>query len=137
MIPPLEMLAKKISDDLLNSRKLGKSNPDNPVNAQTICTAYMALYQWEITDREIRAATKYLIENKIPIGSTLEGYYYVLKSEEWIPTKNMLLPKFLSMKSKIDLINEMEKEMAANEHGQLDIPLLKILDSELNLEKIT
>jgi hypothetical protein len=136
MIPTLEQLAKRISTDLFNSRKLAKSSPENPVTSQTMCTAYMALYKWEITDRETRAATKFLIEQKVPIGTTLEGCYWVLNSKEWEPTINMLMPKFLSIKSKIDLIKEMQSEMAAKEQGQLDIPLFKTLNNKLELERV-
>ena len=127
MIPSIEILAKQIAKDLKGSRLSEKSNPENPVTSQTMCTAYMALYKWEITDREIRGATKLLIEQNVPIGSTLSGYYYVLKSKEWDPTLSMLMPKFLSMKRKIDSIQEMQKEMAAREQGQMDLPLMKIL----------
>ena len=136
MIPTIENLAKQISTDLFNSRRLWKSSPENPVNAQTICTAYKALYDYDIEDREIRAATKLLIDQKVPIGSTLSGYYYVLKSDEWNLTLNMLMPKFLSIKSKIDLINEMKFEMAAKEAGQTEIPLMKTLNNNLDLEKV-
>ena len=136
MIPSIEILAKQIAKDLKGSRLSEKSNPENPVTSQTMCTAYMALYKWEITDREIRGATKLLIEQNVPIGSTLSGYYYVLKSKEWDPTLSMLMPKFLSIKSKIDLINEMKFEMAAKEAGQTEIPLMKTLNNNLDLEKV-
>lgn len=136
MIPDVRTLAKKISTDLFSSRKSGKSSPECPVTSQTMCTAYKALYQWDITDREIREATKLLVEERVPIGSTLHGYYYVLKSEEWQPTIDMLMPKFLSMKNKIESIRDMEKEMAAKEQGQLDIPLMEALNKKLDLEKI-
>jgi hypothetical protein len=76
-----------------------------------------------------------LIEQNVPIGSTLSGYYYVLKSKEWDPTLSMLMPKFLSMKRKIDSIQEMQKEMAAREQGQMDLPLMKILNNKLDLER--
>ena len=136
MIPTLEQLAKQISIDLYNSRKLGKSSPDNPVISDTICKAYKEKYDWEFESREVRAATKFLIEQKVPIGTTLDGCYYVLNSKEWEPTLNMLMPKFLSIKSKIDLINEMKLEMAAKEEGQMDLPIMKTLNEKLDLEKI-
>lgn len=137
MIPTLEQLAKQISSDLFNSRKLGKSSPENPVTSDTICKAYKEKYDWDLESREIRAATKHLIEQKIPIGTTLEGCYYVLNSNEWEPTLSMLLPKFLSMKRKIDSIQEMQQEMKARELGQEQLPLMKLLNDELNLEKVT
>jgi hypothetical protein len=136
MIPSVEVLAKQISNDLYKSRKMNKSNSENPVNALTICTSYKALFNWDLTDRDIREATKFLVENKVPIGSTLQGYYFVLFAKEWELTKAMLMPKFLSIKNKIDCINEMEKEMFAQEQGQLEIPLLKILDDKLELERV-
>ena len=132
--PSIEELAKRISIDLLNSRKLNKSSPANPVKSQTICTAYKALYDWDIDDRDIRATCYFLVENEVPIGSTLQGYYYVLKSDEWQNTKDMLLPKFLSMKKKIDSINKMEQEMALKEDGQTEI--FRTLDQQLGLEKV-
>lgn len=123
MIPTLEQLSKQISTDLYGSRKNGQSSPENPVIADTICKAYKDKYSWDIESREVRAATKFLIENKVPIGTTLEGCYYVLESKEWEPTLKMLYPKFLSIKSKIDSINEMKQEMALKESGceQLNI----------------
>ena len=142
MIPTVEILAKQISKDLYNSRKKGNSNPDNPVNAQTMCTAYHALYKWDVTDREIREATKYLVEEcepPVPIGTTLQGCYYVLVSDEWQPTLDMLLPKFLSMKRKIDAINKMRKEMAEKEAHQesLDFSAVgKLLNDKLDLQKV-
>ena len=136
MIPTLEQLAKQISIDLFNSRKLGKSSPDNPVTSDVICYQYKLKYDWDIESREVRAATKFLIEQKVPIGTTLDGCYYVLNSKEWEPTLNMLMPKFLSIKSKIDLINEMKLEMAAKEEGQMDLPIMKTLNEKLDLEKI-
>jgi hypothetical protein len=137
MIPTLETLSKQIAKDLKGSRLQGKSGPDNPVTSQTMCTAYMALYKWNITDREIRAATKHLVENKVPIGTTLSGVYWVLTSEEWEPTLEMLMPKFLSIKSKIDSIQEMQKEMKSHELGQEQIPLIQLFDEKLNIQKIT
>ena len=132
--PSIEELAKRISIDLFNSRKKGNSNPESPVKSETICTAYHAQYHWNIDDRDIRAACYFLVENEVPIGSTLQGYYYVLKSDEWQFTKDMLLPKFLSMKKKIDSINKMEKEMAQKEDGQTEI--FRTLDQQLGLEKV-
>jgi hypothetical protein len=137
MIPTTEQLAKQIAKDLKGSRLSGKSSPENPVTSQTMCTAYMALYKWQITDRETRAATKFLIEQKVPIGTTLEGCYYVMESKEWEPVLSMLMTKFLSIKSKIDLIKEMQSDMAAKEQGQLDIPLMNVLKEQLDIEKIS
>ena len=135
MIPTVEQLAKRISTDLYGSRLRGMSSPENPVISDTICSAYKTKYGWDIESREVREATKHLVEQKVPIGSTLNGYYYVLNSREWEPTKAMLMPKFLSIKSKIDLINEMEQEMAAQEAGQMEIPVLKLLNKQLELER--
>jgi len=137
MIPSIEILAKQISTDLHASRKNGKSNPENPVRASMICSAYKEKFGWDIEDREIRAATKFLIENNVPVGSTLDGYYYVLQSSEWSPTIMMLMPKFLSIKNKIDRIKEMEKKMAAEEQGQMEMPILNVLNDGLDLEKIS
>jgi hypothetical protein len=158
MVPTLEVLSKQIAKDLKGSRLQGKSSPDNPVNAETICNAYatetkddngnVIREKWEITDREVRAATKFLNENKIRIGSTLKGYYYVLHSSEWKLTYDMLMPKFLSIKSKIDLVKEMENEMIHEETGQTkkdieaqkagqeQLPLIKLFDEQLGIEKV-
>jgi len=135
MIPSLDILSKQIAKDLKGSRLQGKSSPEKPVASQTMCTAYMALYKWQITDREVRAATKFLVENKVPIGTTLEGCYWVLKSDEWEPTLEMLMPKFLSIKRKIDAIQEMKEEMKTHELGQEQIPLLNLLNEKLDLTK--
>jgi hypothetical protein len=136
MIPDVEILAKQLATDLYGSRKAGKSGPENPVNATKICGAYKVEHDWNVTDREIRAATKFLVEQKVPIGTTLDGCYYVLSSKEWEPTLSMLLPKFISIKRKIDAIQEMQKEMAAKEAGQEEIPMMKILTKNLDLERI-
>lgn len=143
MVPTIENLAKQIAIDLKGSRLSGKSSPEKPVKANVICYQYKLVHDWDIEDREIRGATKFLIGQKVPIGSTLSGYYYVLNSTEWEITLSMLIPKFLSIKQKIDAIKEMQQEMAMKEAHQeeieftaTDLPIMKILNDKLGLEKV-
>jgi hypothetical protein len=98
MIPSLEVLSKQIAKDLKGSRLQGKSSPDNPVTSQTMCTAYMALYKWEISEQDILSLKQFWEKDKIPIKEISGKYYYELDLD-----KQLDIPIFKDLKERLDL----------------------------------
>jgi hypothetical protein len=143
MTPTVEELAKRLIEDLAGSRKLNKSSPDNPVKSNVIISKYKELYQWNIQDKsEIRDAISYaVVELKKPIGSNLSGYFYCINSKE---IDDYALPHLLSRVQnqyrRIEALKELRdgmRELEANQQSLSFSGIGKILQKELELEKVT
>lgn len=128
MTPSISELAFIILNYLRGDRLAGHHTPEHGVKAQTLVIMCKTAYQWDVTDRMIRLAVNMLRKQDKPIGSSGEGYYYVLKSSEWNYTRQRLLPTWLDLKEVMEKIEGMAKKMEARERGivHVDIEQLRL-----------